>query len=52
MLVSSIFRTTLNDFIIDNFVEAETEFKTTQTPTTFGIFFDTIIGELLEPFFS
>ena len=51
MLVSSMFRTELIEFVMANFVEAETVFIITQTPTTFGIFVVMIIGVELEPSF-
>lgn len=52
MLDSSIFRTEQMEFVMANFVEAETELITIQTPTTFGVFVVIKIGDELEPSFS
>ena len=48
----SIFRTTLIEFIMLNFVEGEILFKTINTPVTFGIIVVTTTGVETEPFFS
>ena len=49
---TSTFRTEQIEFVIANFVDGETWLITIHTPRIFGMVFETIIGDELDPFFS